>query len=61
MGRAAAHDYYHTMVFGGLTIPPLQQEEGLGRLFYSGKELGRVIEGNETNNLVHDTWFTSRR
>lgn len=49
------------MVFGGLTIPPLQQEEGLGRLFYSGKELGRVIEGNETNNLVHDTWFTSRR
>lgn len=42
--------------FGGLTILTLQQEEGRTVvLFWQG--VGADHEGNETNNLVHDTWL----
>lgn len=39
-GKAAAQGCYHTMVFGGLTILPLQQEEGQDGCFILARSWG---------------------
>lgn len=44
-GKVAAQDCCHTIVICGLTMLPLLWVEGAGWLFYSGKELGRVMKG----------------
>lgn len=40
MGKAAAQDCCHTMVFGGLTILPLQHEEGQDGCFILARSWG---------------------
>lgn len=40
MGKGAAQDCCHTTVFGGLTILPLQQEEGQDGCFILARSWG---------------------